>query len=252
MKVGLIGAGNLGKAIIDGLIDEKDVKLRASNLVSEEYKGIVLEQDANKEIVSWADVVILAVKPKFMTEVLSEIKKELQEKIVITVAAVLNISYYKEQGIPHIIRIMPNVAIGKKAGVIGFCASEEIADDDEEQAYSLVQKLGYCIMLEEKHLDTIVALSGSGIAYLTHILGVFIAEGEKEGLSREEATRTLIETVKGAGALLGAGEEAESICSRVATKGGITEQGLLMMQEEGLDEIIQKVAKKTLSACKGK
>ena len=85
---------------------------------------------------------------------------------------------------------MPNVAIGKKKGTIGFCASEEVSDDDVEQAFSLVSKLGYCIMLEEEHLDTIVALSGSGIAYLTHILGVFIAEGEKAGMDREEVPIT--------------------------------------------------------------
>lgn len=248
MNIGLIGAGNLGKAIIDGFHEEKDIEIRASNLVSEEYKGITLESGANKEICAWADVVILAVKPKFMTEVIAEIKEIVQDKIVISVAAILKINYYKEQGIPHIIRIMPNIAIGKKMGTIGFCASEETPEENEEEAFSLVKKLGYCMMLEEKHLDTIVALSGSGIAYLTHIVGIFIEEGKKAGLSSEESTRIMIETIKGSCALL-RDEEAQSICSRVATKGGITEQGLTMMQEEGLDEIIQKVAKKTLNAC---
>jgi len=267
MKIGLIGAGNLGKAIIDGFHNEKDIEIRASNLESYEYKGITLEVETNKDICTWADIIILAVKPKFMTEVIAEIKDLLQNKIVITVAAVLNISYYKEQGLPHIIRIMQNVAIGKKAGTIGFCASEELNNKvvgservehlsetprtDEEIAFSLISKLGYCVKMEEKHLDTIVALSGSGIAYLTHIIGLFIEKGKEAGLSHEEATKIMIETIKGSSALL-ADEEATSICSRVATKGGITEQGLAMMKEEGLDDIIEKVAKKTLDACQGK
>jgi len=250
MKVGLIGAGNMGKALIDGLVDEKDIEIRASNLEAETYKGVQIESGANKKICSWADIIILAVKPKFMSEVIGEVKEMLQEKIVITVAAILDIHYYQEQGIEKIIRYMPNVAVGKQAGVIGFCASKACSAEEKKTAFRLAERLGYCVAVKEEHLDTIVALSGSGIAYLTHILGLFIEEGKKAGLSSEESTQIIIETVKGSSTLLSRGEEAQSICSRVATKGGITEQGLKLMQEEGLDEIIKNVSKKTIDACK--
>ncbi len=250
MNIGLIGAGNLGKAIIDGLCDEPDIEIRAGNLVSEEYQGVRFEPGANRDIASWADSIILAVKPSYMADVIAEIKEEAQGKNVISVAAGLSLAFYKEQGLADIIRIMPNIAIGKKAGTIGVCASKTCNEKHKKEAMTLLQKIAYCIELPEEHLDTIVALSGSGIAYLAHLIGVFIEEGRKAGLSKETATTIVLETMKGASALLATGEDASSICSRVATKGGITEQGLQSMREEGIDTIIKKVLAKTLYACK--
>lgn len=244
MNIGIIGAGHLGKALITGLHEQFSV--RAGDVFSGEHKGVTIEEGNNTDIVSWADVVFLCVKPQFMDEAIEPIQGLLKNKMVVSVAAGLPLSYYATFGVERMIRIMPTIALNKGQGVIGYTLGRGSDAYDEKKFLEVLSCLGVCFKVSEEGLDVITGISGSGIAYLLKIIDLFVKVGEDNGLRESKAI--MIETLKGAVSLLEEKEISESL-EDIASKGGTTEKGLVEMEQAGMDVIITNVVEKTIEAC---
>ncbi|MFP4523972.1 MAG: pyrroline-5-carboxylate reductase family protein [Candidatus Woesearchaeota archaeon] len=245
MRIGIIGAGNLGKAVIDGLKGRHD--LVAGDVWNGEHHGVPVLVD-NRNVVEGADLVFLTVKPSLTPTILEPLKEYLKGKPVISMAAGVPLEALGRMGAGKAVRAMPNMAIGYEEGVTGYAVSEGCSEDDKEQVKDVLNSLGTAFELPERQLDTLTALSGSGVAYLLSIAGTFITSGEEEGMARETATAVMAGTFRSAAKLLEEGD-VDSWLDRIASPGGTTEQGLKAMEEGGVDEALKKTLTATVKKC---
>ena len=251
MKVALIGAGNLGAAIIKMFL-KNNIDFIAADKFVKEVEDVKVVQD-NKEAVEGSDVVLLAVKPQYMEEVITEIKQDLKDKCIITVAAGLKIGFYNAiLDNARITRVMPNMGLREGQGVIAYKFDEACTSDDKSSVEKVLATLGDLVEVQdEADLDLITGLSGSGIAYFIKIIDTFIKAGKDSGMDAETSKRVVLGTVKGAVELIhNSSYSNEEIITSIASKGGTTEQGLQELEEKKMDEILKGTIDRTISKCK--
>lgn len=250
MKIGIIGTGNLGKSILDCMI-ENNIPLAASNTEPSAYRGIKIMKD-NVRLANQSDIIILAVKPQSMDEVLKEISGNVKNKLIITFAAGLKIGYYQKRIDAKIARVMTNLAIRYGKGVSAYILSKNCTQEDRQKTEKILFCLGKCIEIEDEDiLDIVTGVSGSGIAYFIKIMDIFERTGIKHGMDKKQAKTLVIETVKGAIAMMENTDETnEALIKKVASKGGTTEQGLKELDEKNIDMILSDTIKKTIDKCK--
>ncbi|MBW2983304.1 pyrroline-5-carboxylate reductase [Candidatus Woesearchaeota archaeon] len=245
MRIGIIGAGNLGKAVIDGLKGHHD--LVAGDVWNGEHHGVPVLVD-NRNVVEGADVVVLTVKPGLIPTILEQLKEDMQGKPVISMAAGVPLEALARMGVGKAVRAMPNMAIRYREGVTGYAVSEGCPQDDKEKAEEVLGILGTAFELPEEQLDTLTALSGSGVAYLLSVARTFITTGEGEGIGKETAAAVMAGTFRSAAKLLEE-DDVNSWLERIASAGGTTEQGLKAMEEGGVDEAMKETLTATVSKC---
>lgn len=246
MKLAIIGAGNVGKALISRLSKHK---LLVSSGHGGKYEGISIVSD-NLEVASESEVILLAVKPAQMPGVLEEIKEGAKGKLVLTFAAGLPLSFYKKHLTARIVRVMPTVAIKYGKGFSGYFLDKNCTKEDEKLVQQLLAHLGTSLKLEQEALlDVITGVSGSGIAYFLKIMDSFINIAVQNGFRQEEATKIILETVKGAVALAEQQSPSEAI-KTIVSKGGTTEQGLKQLEKNNIDRILQQTIQATIDKCK--
>ena len=249
MRIGLIGSGNLGKSIINALTYHNITPL-VSDAVKGEYRGITIGTD-NIYVIKNSDLIILCVKPQVMEFVLEEIKNDLKEKLTITFAAGLPLEFYESRSNARFVRVMTNMALKYSQGVNIYKLGKNSVARDKEIVEKVINCFGYVLETDDESLiDTVTGVSGSGIAYFIKIIDVFVKSAQKYDLSEDESKKIVYETVKGAVRLMESGEPADSIISKIASKGGTTEQGLKEIDERGLSNILESTVKKTIEKCK--
>src|SRR3989344_1759586 len=220
MKIGIIGAGNLGKAIIDGLM-AKSVVPGVSSKAEQDYRGIKISSD-NRGIAKKSEVIILTVKPSEIDCVLKEIKAECKGKMLISFAAGLRMSYYEKRADAKIVRAMTNIAASENLGFSVYSCRRCNEADKEKLSYVL-GILGKAFETEDESLiDAATSISASGIAYLILILQCFIDCAMKNGFNEKIAKEIVLETAT-AGARLLKRDTAENLLESIASKGGTTE-----------------------------
>lgn len=245
MRIGIIGAGNLGKAVIDGLKGHHE--LVAGDVWNGEHSGVPVLVD-NRNVVEGADLAILTVKPNLIPTILEQLKDDLRGKPVISMAAGVPLEALRKMGVDKAVRAMPNMAIGYHEGVTGYTASEGCSQDDKKKAEEVLGLLGATFELPEEQLDTLTGLSGSGVAYLLSVAHTFIRTGAEEGMEKETASAVMAGTFRSAAKLLEEGD-VESWLDRIASAGGTTEQGLKAMREHGVDEALRETLAATVRKC---
>jgi len=250
MKLGIIGAGNLGKAIIDQMM-ENEIETMAGDINEGAYKGIKIIAD-NKKVAQNSDVIILAVKPQSMSDVLTEIMDCVSDKLIISFAAGLKIKFFESKLNANIVRAMTNIAIRNRQGVTVYKLGNSCSIEDKGITEEILNYLGKCIEVDDEDLlDIVTGISGSGIAYFIRIIDVFIEFAKSQGMDEKIAKRVIIETVRGALSLMeDNGYTTHEIISSIASKGGTTEQGLKELEERDLDETLRAVLSKTIEKCK--
>jgi pyrroline-5-carboxylate reductase len=248
-KVVFIGAGNMAEAIVSGMVNaefcapEKIVlaDIRSERL-SELQADLGVRVSTDNRVVQNAEIVVLAVKPQVMDEVLKGIKPYVRkETLVISIAA--GIPAAKIEGAlgegTRVVRVMPNTPalIGKGASAI---AAGSLADEaDLEVAEAILGCVGLTVRVEEKELDAVTALSGSGPAYVFYLLESMLAAAEEMGLGKETARTLALQTVEGAARLMkDSGEEAAELRAKVTSKGGTTHAAISSMEESGVKPAI--------------
>lgn len=247
MRIAIIGAGVMGKAIIDAL-KPTDFEIIASNRHGGQYNGISIGKD-NKAAAAQADAVFLCVKPQIMDEVLNEIKDDVRGKLVITIAAGLKITFYEKRADARFVRVMTNLAVRDGQGISLYFLGSKCTKEDKTVISELLNPLGEHIQVQdEKMLSIATGTSGSAIAYLLRVAGVFVDAAKEKGMPKTTAEQLVTKTLIGAASLMETGSyDSEALVMQIASKGGTTEQGLRVLQENNLKGILQKVIDATIS-----
>lgn len=257
-KAGIIGCGNMGSALAEGVISagvfskddvyvhDKDAR-KAADLVGR--AGCV--NAGLSELLESSDIFIIAVKPYNMNDLLKVVSEKAPGKPVISVAAGVRIEAimsFLAPGTP-VIRAMPNIGASIRKGVTSVSYNDPAREagvvDITEKIFSSV---GIVVEVSEKVKDIVTAVSGSGPAYIFYMAQAMIDAAVGEGMDPEHARRLVAGTVEGAGALLAAcGTSPQTLIDRVATKGGTTEAALNVLNEKGFKDMIAEAVKKARS-----
>ena len=247
MKIGIIGMGNIGKAAAKRLM-ECGYEVAASNRNGGTVGSIAVATD-NRKLAADCDVVILSVKPKSVSCVTEEIKDFAKGKIVISLAAGVPLAYFESILDCAVIRAMTNIALGRGKAVSLYIAGSECSQTEKRIAEMLLSCFGVCMEVRNEFLiDLHTAISGSGIAYFVFIMKCFVKSAAHAGMERNMAENIVLETAAGAAEMIN--EEGWDIIERVATKGGVTEAGLVEMERNGLCNIVNNVIGKTREKCR--
>ncbi len=245
--VGIIGAGNMGRALVKGLIAAKevlkkniyisDINIEHLNAIKKEYAINTIHKD-NKKIVEICSVIFLAVKPQILDRVLMEIKDYLNEnQLIISIAAgipTLFIEKFSDKKI-KVIRAMPNTCAMVMEAATAITKGTYATDEDLEMAEKIFSAIGKVVIVEESLMDAVTGLSGSGPAYIFVIIEALSDAGVKMGLSREVATTLSAQTVLGsAKLLLETGMHPGRLKDMVTSPGGTAIEGLHTLEEGGI------------------
>lgn len=258
-QVGFVGAGNMGEALIRGLLEARLVDpaavhaadVRADHLKELERRYGIRTTPDNVEVVRRADVVLLAVKPQIMEPVLRQIAPAVTgDKLLISVAAgVPTARILGALGRPaRLIRVMPNTPALVREGATAIARNEGLAAGDLEVASAIFGAVGRVVVLDETHLDAVTGLSGSGPAYVALVAEALADGGVRMGLDRATATTLAVQTVLGAARMLReTGMHPGALKDMVSSPGGTTIAGVAALEEAGLRHaLIAAVERATL------
>ncbi len=244
MKLGLIGAGNMASALARGMDEPvlvSDVDPAKARRLAEATGGEAAA--SNAEVAERADVVLLCHKPKQLDEVAAEVAPK--AKAIASVLAGVKLAQL-EAAYPDrpVLRLMPNLPVEHSAGVICH------AGHGEPELLELLARAGVVVPLEEAQLEPAMAVMSCGPAFLALVAESLATAGAGQGLEADQARRMVVETMAGTATWLRAhGDDTADLRERVATPGGLTEQGLKTLEREGLpgaltaavDEIVEAV-----------
>lgn len=252
IKIGFLGAGNMGEAILAGLIRKKIYLPQEIGITTAHTKRSRELQKkynlrlfcSNRELAGTTPILILAVKPQQMSAVLKEIASTVKARsLIITVAAGLDIKFYRHSlgDKIRLIRAMPNTPAKLGAGITALYASG-VSQRDRKTAYKIFSAVGKCLFIsKEGQMDAVTALSGAGPAFVYLFLNALIEGGKKMGLPQETSKTLASQTLIGAGLLAEQGNRPlQTLITNVASKGGTTEAGLRILHRYHFQNIIEK------------
>jgi pyrroline-5-carboxylate reductase len=255
-KIGIIGCGNMGEALLIGLsgVMEKSVSIMVSEMdaarrdyISTRYK-IIVEID-NNLVVKYSDVIILAVKPKDFDKVLSsEVCCGIsREKLIISIAAGITTKHIEEivgNDIP-VIRVMPNMAAAVGMAISSVSRGSLADDAHAETAKEIFSTVGKVVEVDEVLVDAVTAVSGSGPAYFFYLAEALVEGAQSLGLAKELAETLVFHTMLGSASLLEElNEDPGLLRKRVTSKGGTTEAAISVFESKKLKAIIKEALKR--------
>ncbi len=253
LELTVLGAGNMGRALIGGLlrhgmrpeqITVGESHEAARTTLSREL-GIAATAD-NGAAIGKANAIVVAVKPQHVDSVLAPLVASLQLRrpVVLSVAAGVRIQALQGwcgAGVP-VIRAMPNRPAFVGAGITGLFAPPEVDAAQRELAAQIMQSVGEVVWVQtEDALDAVTALSGSGPAYFFLLAEALVSAGVKLGLPMDTARRLSIATLHGAGLLAqGSDGDLARLRAEVTSKGGTTEAALRTLQAADFNDLIAR------------
>ncbi len=246
-KIAVIGAGMMGGAIVQSLLKSgyegkiTAVDIKPEKLKEQEKLGVTTSTDSRKATEE-SDVIFICVKPTGMKSVLMQINSTVKGKLVISIAATVPLKYLKKF-IPHakVVRIMPNVAALVQASYTAYCCGENVTKQDKEKVKSLLSRMGVCEEVDEKYMDAITALTGSGPGYISIIIEALMYAGLKVGLPRKVALYGAAQTVLGTGKLvLDLKEHPAKVKDMVTTPGGVTIEAVYELEGSSIRQALMR------------
>jgi len=252
-NITIIGAGVMGNIFLEALIKGGNAEITITdhsaeklNLLRAKHANIKISQN-NADSVSSANLIIFAVKPQSFLELASEIKGKISDQaVVVSIMAGVRMQKIEEElGVKKIIRAMPNLGarIGKSMTV--WIASDAISTSEKKGAKSLFDKIGQDLYVENEELiDKATAVSGSGPGFFFALAEAWLAAVVDLGFSKQDAEKLLFNTIEASVALLRDRVSPAELKQQVASKGGTTEAGLVVLEKVGLE----KIWKETLRA----
>jgi pyrroline-5-carboxylate reductase len=246
-KICFLGCGNMGEALVSGLVQSGSAQ--PTNIICTDVREERLEElsarygvrttSSNAEAVAQSEIVIYAVKPQLMAEVLKETSDQLDmSKLIISIAAGVPLRAIESllQKELRLIRVMPNLAASVKESATALSAGKHAKKEDVELAMAIFNSVGKAVYLRENYLmDAITGLSGSGPAYIFIIVDALADAGVKMGLSRKDSQFLAAQTVLGAAKLLiETGEHPGQLKDRVTSPGGTAIAGIHTLEKGGL------------------
>ncbi|HEY2415824.1 MAG TPA: pyrroline-5-carboxylate reductase [Pirellulaceae bacterium] len=243
--IGFIGAGQMAKALAQGFMTTGlvpgeriiacDPVPAARDSFANAISGAIIAS-TNAQVVAQANVVVLAVKPQSMSVVFNDLAGKCgAEKLIVSIAAGVPLAKLTS-GLKteRVARVMPNTPalIGKGASAYALAAGASAADG--QLVGQLLGAVGQAFLVDEKHLDAVTGLSGSGPAYVYIMIEALADGGVKMGLPRDVALALAAQTVRGAAEMvLTTGEHPAELKDKVASPGGTTIAGLAALEDHG-------------------
>ncbi|MCJ0972020.1 pyrroline-5-carboxylate reductase [Pseudomonas sp. PS1] len=253
-RIAFIGGGNMAASLIGGLraqgvpaeaIRASDPGTQKRQALTAEY-GIATFSD-NAEAVAEADMVVLAVKPQVMQDVCRDLATSLQPgQLIVSIAAGITCAslqaWLGEQPPRAIVRCMPNTPSLLRQGVSGLFANAQVSDTQRQQAEQLLSAVGLALWLEEERLiDAVTAVSGSGPAYYFLLMEAMTAAGERLGLPRDTAAQLTMHTALGAARMACESDvNAAELRRRVTSPNGTTEAAIKAFQAGGFESLVDQ------------
>ena len=243
--IAMIGSGQMGEALIGGWLAAKTISAEAlfATDASAERRDLIKRRfgvrtgSDNRDAASWADVVVLAVKPQILDGVMKDLSSALAGKLVLSIAAGVTIARLAKltpKG-TRVVRVMPNTPVLVRDGVSALSFGAGVTDKDQQLARRLFEAVGRAVVVEEKLMDAVTGLSGSGPAYVFLAIEALADGGVKMGLPRTVADLLAAQTVLGAARMvLETGEHPAKLKDRVTSPGGTTIAGLHRLEQGGL------------------
>ncbi len=235
--IAIIGAGNMGQAIAQGLLSKKIITQEQLILTNSQTRN-------NKEAVANADVIILAIKPQMAQTVVNEIKDQIKDKLVISIMAGITIETIQQtlRKRVAVVRVMPNLGakVGKSMSV--WVKSKEVTKNHEAIVKSILEAIGMQLELqEEQQINMATAISGSGPAYFFYITELLAKAAERLGFSHAEASLLARQTFLGGAELLQASNQSVvGLRHAVTSKSGTTEAAIETFQKANLQGTMTK------------
>lgn len=267
--VTLLGVGAMGGAILQGLV-ESGIDIRGGIRIADQWSERVAELSAihpaitgydgsddptaNRRAVDGAGIVIVAVKPHQIRDVLTDIGDALGDGVtVISIAAGVTTSVI-EACLPAraaVVRVMPNSPARVRSGVTGIAAGSRAGGRDLDRARALFATVGQVLIVDEDRIDALTSISGSGPAYVFHFIEKFTDAAKARGFSDEDAKLLVEGTARGAVELLTVtGEEPAALRTQVTSPGGTTQAALEVLDAAGIDDILDRATQSAVVRAK--
>lgn len=248
MKIAFIGGGRMAEALIRGLLTAKlahpaDLKVSDTDLQRREHLKktyLVPTYDDNQAAAGAAEVVILAVKPQNMAGVLDELRNAKRvtrkRKIFISIAAGITSNYLRKKLSGHlVVRTMPNNPCLVGQGITAIAKCVRVTDYALRVTKKIFKTVGEVVEVDEKHMDAVTGLSGSGPAFIYLVIEALIEAGVELGLDEPTASRLATQTVLGsAKTMISSRKSARELREMVTSPGGTTIEGLAELEKGGV------------------
>jgi pyrroline-5-carboxylate reductase len=242
-RLAILGAGKIGGILLRAFLEQKLVtpkQVHATVLHAEKARALggqlgVRASSDNRAAVRDADIVLLALKPQAVREVLEEIKPEIKPgKLIVSVAASVPTAYMEKilgLDVP-VVRAMPNTPCAIGCGMTGLAKGAHASKEHLEIAQAMFEAVGRVVVVEEKHIDAVTGLSASGTAFVYIILESLAEGGVKVGLPRDVSTLLAAQTMLGAARMvLDTGDHPALLKDAVTTPAGSTIDGILELED---------------------
>ena len=248
--VGVIGVGNMGAALVRGIIDKGTVNAQSvivcdldQDIVGRicDDLGVVDGIEAT-HVAGSADLVVLAAKPQNLPSLLREISPSINaNQTIMSIAAGVTTQSIEESlgGQPSVIRVMPNLPALVGEGISVICGGSHATDSDYERVEAVLNAVGVCLRAPEEMMDPVTALSGTGPAYVFHTMEAMIQSGIEMGMSSEMSERLVLHTVFGAAMLAMESDlDPTSLREAVTSRGGTTDAAISHLEEHGYTRLV--------------
>ncbi|NBB93656.1 MAG: pyrroline-5-carboxylate reductase [Gammaproteobacteria bacterium] len=252
IRITFIGGGNMGRALIGGLIagGTRAETIHVADPSEDQRRSLaddlgVTVHDDNAEAARAADVLVVAVKPQVMDDVLASVAGAIGDgTLVISVAAGTPIDRISKGlgGHDRVVRAMPNTPALYQAGMTGLAAAAGVNETDRERASQVLEAAGEVAWVDDEALmDVVTAVSGSGPAYFFSLVEQLTAAGTRAGLPGETAAKLARQTAYGAGVMLAKSDiEAGELRKRVTSPGGTTAAAMESLSDNDFERIVDE------------
>lgn len=263
MKIGFTGCGNMGSAMMRGIIASG--KCAAENIMASDTLpkalesrrkelGILTTAD-NREVAEFAEILFLSVKPQYYENVISQIRTlDLQNKIIVTIAPGKTLKWLGEQfgKKVKIIRTMPNTPAMVGEGMMGMCPNENVTDEDLQLVRGVCSSFGKTEIVGENLLDVVTAVSGSSPAYVFMFIEAMADAAVADGMPRDKAYRFAAQAVLGSAKMvLETGKHPGELKDMVCSPGGTTIEAVRVLEEKGMRSAVFEAVKACVRKSKG-
>jgi len=240
-RIAFLGGGNMAEAIIKGLQRENsgaslmvaEISVERRTYLAKAYPGIRVVEHGD-QAAAWGDVVILAIKPQQSSGALAAIQQSIgPDKLVASIMAGVRCSSIEEAlgSGTRVVRVMPNTPALVGTGASAICAGQNATAEDLACVEGIFSRTGLVVRVEEKQMDAVTGLSGSGPAYVFTFIEALSDAGVKNGLTRDVSTKLALQTVLGAARMLAeTGEHPAKLREQVTSPGGTTIAGLHVLE----------------------
>jgi pyrroline-5-carboxylate reductase len=257
-KVGFIGCGNMGGAMVAGILESGackrtqvmiSTKSRESMEEKKELYGVEATTD-NRAVAAFADILFLAVKPQFYESVIAEIKDIVNDRqLIVSIAPGKSLAWLREQFGKEVklIRTMPNTPCMVQEGMMGMCVSDNVTEVEAALIRELCQGFSRTEVVAEKLMDVVTAVSGSSPAYVFLFIEAMADAAVAGGMPRAQAYEFAAQAVLGSAKMvLETGKHPGELKDMVCSPAGTTIQAVRVLEEKGMRSAVMEAMMKCL------